>query len=57
MTKQELTKLYDRLEQRLINLETAILNHTGVHKTDRIVQTTTLILMAIVILMLKFKIL
>ena len=38
-------------------LQTQIINHSGVHRWDRIVSYLQLILMVIVILLLKFKIL
>ncbi len=57
MTVKELKELYDKLDNRMIALETAIINHTGVHKWDRVIQALSVILMAIIILLLKFKIL
>lgn len=57
MNVKELNALYNKLDNRLLALETAIINHTGIHKLDRIIQVTGIFLMITVILMLKFKIL
>ena len=56
MTVKDLQKLYNQIDTRLLTLEKAILNHTSVHKWDRIIQASGLILMTVVILLLKFKI-
>ena len=57
MTVKELLKLYDKIDSRLTSLETAIINHSGIHKWDRVIQAVSVILMMAIILMLKFKIL
>ena len=57
MTVKELKELYDKLDNRLIALETAIINHSGIHKWDRVIQGLSVILMMAIILLLKFKIL
>ncbi len=57
MTVKELKDVYDKLDNRLSLLETAIINHTGIHKWDRIIQALSVILMAVIILLLKFKVL
>jgi len=57
MKLKELQKLYEGLDLRLINLETAITNHCSQHTWDRIIKYAQLVLMVVVILMLKFKVL
>lgn len=57
MTVKELLKLYDKIDSRLVALETAIINHSGVHKWDRVIQAISVVLMAVIILLLNFKIL
>lgn len=57
MTVKELTDLYDKIDNRLLTLENAIINHTGIHKWDRVIQALSVILMMAIILMLKFKVL